>query len=175
MTLHCFGMEASQEFVFSYDNTPTKTLKMLTDRHNQQLEGSHAIRMDGAPVGWISLNEAIDLFQFVNDDTPCSRVVRTLSSVVDPQPSTVSVEARRMISGYVDDAYPPQRMDAIDITTLRSETLKKIGSMIDRNINVQQKAKDTEKTTNKEGKRTKKGVRNRFRKLGEGERSPPRE
>lgn len=108
---------------------------LLSLRPTEQLALLESRVLNRAPKGWIVPNDAIRLFRYVEEDTPCRFAYWSMSSLhPESGASTIGIEARRMIQAFCDGNYPPNAIVPKSTDELKACVLSEVERSIDANI-----------------------------------------
>ncbi len=118
-------------------------MKLRDDFVAAEKQPSHLYLLP-APNDWISADEAVALFRYVYDKTPCVAAYSLDSFINISSRSTIGSEARRMIYSFGGGGYPPIGLGAppyrkydeevFGIVALRKRVLDRIAQQIDANL-----------------------------------------
>lgn len=125
--------ESIDNFQFSVDYSPIVFLHHLKQfgATNPSLKGEFVVT---PTKNWIGSSDAIRLFEYVGDNEKCLGATNFMSSFAGSGWSTVDVEARRLIEGYVEGKYPRLTAGALPASELKKKVLEKIADEIDSHL-----------------------------------------
>lgn len=96
--------KASKSF---YSKTPSAALDHIVVAPRPHAADVSCVSINGAPKNWLTLDSLLPILGRLDDRTPATVVKHYADSQLPSSSSTVGVEARRMIVGYVTGHYPP--------------------------------------------------------------------
>jgi len=125
----------SNEFFTDFAKSPEQVLELLAKKYAQD-PPVDKLRVYQAPTDWITVQDAINLFEYVNDKTPCARIGSPHDSLAFG-PSTIGSEARHLIRGFISGEYPAwnaSHFRSDDVHVLRKTVLEIVTDRIDAKI-----------------------------------------